>query len=127
LEKKLIQSSILCPSILLKGHYTNFLLYDIGEAVYVDDIPAPKNCLHGEFIYSTQPLAFVKNITFKSSLSSQKIITVVSAKDIPKEGQNIGSMSVFGDEPLFGDPVTEFAGQALGVVVVIYFIFLLLS
>ncbi|KAG2632959.1 putative aldehyde oxidase-like protein isoform X3 [Panicum virgatum] len=88
-----------------------------GEAVYVDDIPAPKNCLHGEFIYSTQPLAFVKNITFKSSLSSQKIITVVSAKDIPKEGQNIGSMSMFGDEPLFGDPVTEFAGQALGVVI----------
>ncbi|KAG2641363.1 hypothetical protein PVAP13_2KG177800, partial [Panicum virgatum] len=49
-----------------------------GEAVYVDDIPAPKNCLHGEFIYSTQPLAFVKNITFKSSLSSQKIITVIA-------------------------------------------------
>ncbi|RLM86703.1 putative aldehyde oxidase-like protein [Panicum miliaceum] len=88
-----------------------------GEAVYVDDIPAPKNCLHGEFIYSTQPLAFVKNITFKSSLSSQKIIAVVSAKDIPKEGQNIGSMSMFGDEPLFGDPITEFAGQALGVVI----------
>ncbi|PUZ69266.1 hypothetical protein GQ55_2G094000 [Panicum hallii var. hallii] len=88
-----------------------------GEAVYVDDIPAPKNCLHGEFIYSTQPLAFVKNITFKSSLSSQKIMAVVSAKDIPKEGQNIGSMSMFGDEPLFGDPITEFAGQALGVVI----------
>jgi xanthine dehydrogenase molybdopterin-binding subunit B len=117
LKNKLIQSSIFCPSILLKGHHTNFLLYDIGEAVYVDDIPAPKNCLHGEFIYSTQPLAFVKNITFKSSLSSQKIIAVVSAKDIPKEGQNIGSMSMFGDEPLFGDPITEFAGQALGVVI----------
>ncbi|KAF8690686.1 hypothetical protein HU200_041061 [Digitaria exilis] len=88
-----------------------------GEAVYVDDIPAPKNCLHGEFIYSTQPLSFVKNITFKSSLSSQKIIAVVSAKDIPKDGQNIGSMSMFGDEPLFGDPIAEFAGQALGVVI----------
>nr|CAB3456309.1 unnamed protein product [Digitaria exilis] len=88
-----------------------------GEAVYVDDIPAPKNCLHGEFIYSTRPLSFVKNITFKSSLSSQKIIAVVSAKDIPKDGQNIGSMSMFGDEPLFGDPIAEFAGQALGVVI----------
>ncbi|TKW31510.1 hypothetical protein SEVIR_2G111100v4 [Setaria viridis] len=88
-----------------------------GEAVYVDDIPAPKHCLHGEFIYSTQPLAFVKNIKFKSSLASQKIITVVSAKDIPKEGQNIGSMTMFGDEPLFGGPIAEFAGQALGVVI----------
>ncbi|KAJ1288886.1 hypothetical protein BS78_02G122500 [Paspalum vaginatum] len=76
-------------------------------AVYVDDIPAPKNCVHGEFIYSTQPLAFVKNIKFKSSTATQKIITE----------QNIGSMSMFGDESLFGDPIAEYAGQALGVVI----------
>ncbi|KAK3126803.1 hypothetical protein QOZ80_7AG0563060 [Eleusine coracana subsp. coracana] len=88
-----------------------------GEAVYVDDIPTPKNCLHGEFIYSTKPLAFVKNIKFKSSLASEKIIRVVSAKDIPSNGQNIGSMTMFGDEPLFGDPIAEFSGQALGVVI----------
>ncbi|TVU39657.1 hypothetical protein EJB05_13088 [Eragrostis curvula] len=88
-----------------------------GEAVYVDDIPAPKNCLYGEFIYSTQPLAYVKNIKFKSSLASQKIIAVVSAKDIPSGGENIGSTFMFGDEPLFGDPIAEYAGQALGVVI----------
>ncbi|KAM3214809.1 hypothetical protein ACQJBY_067023 [Aegilops geniculata] len=88
-----------------------------GEAVYVDDIPAPKNCLYGEFIYSTQPLAYVKNIKFKPSLASEKILTVVSAKDIPSGGQNIGSSLMFGDEPLFGAPVAEYAGQALGVVI----------
>ncbi|XP_006658471.1 putative aldehyde oxidase-like protein [Oryza brachyantha] len=89
-----------------------------GEAVYVDDIPAPKNCLYGEFIYSTQPLAYVKSIKFKPSLASKKIITVVSAKDIPTGGRNIGSSSFLGeDEPLFGDPIAEFAGQALGVVI----------
>ncbi|CAL5089858.1 unnamed protein product [Urochloa decumbens] len=88
-----------------------------GEAVYVDDIPAPKNCLYGEFIYSTQPLAYVKSIKFKSSLASEKIIDLVSAKDIPSGGENIGSTFTFGDEPLFGDPVAEYAGQALGVVI----------
>ncbi|KAG2632971.1 hypothetical protein PVAP13_2NG134400 [Panicum virgatum] len=88
-----------------------------GEAVYVDDIPAPKNCLYGEFIYSTQPLAYVKNIKFKSSLASTKIINVVTAKDIPRGGENIGSSFVFGDEPLFGDPIAEYAGQALGIVI----------
>uniref|UniRef100_A0A0E0LJD2 aldehyde oxidase n=1 Tax=Oryza punctata TaxID=4537 RepID=A0A0E0LJD2_ORYPU len=89
-----------------------------GEAIYVDDIPAPKNCLHGEFIYSTQPLAYVKSVKFKPSLASNKIIAVVSAKDIPTLGRNIGSASLFGDEePLFGDPIAEFAGQALGVVI----------
>uniref|UniRef100_A0A8R7R774 aldehyde oxidase n=1 Tax=Triticum urartu TaxID=4572 RepID=A0A8R7R774_TRIUA len=88
-----------------------------GEAVYVDDIPAPKNCLYGEFIYSTQPLAYVKNIKFKPSLASEKVLTVVSTKDIPSGGQNIGSSFLFGDEPLFGSPVAEYAGQALGVVI----------
>ncbi|XP_037468036.1 putative aldehyde oxidase-like protein isoform X2 [Triticum dicoccoides] len=88
-----------------------------GEAVYVDDIPAPKNCLYGEFIYSTQSLAHVKNIKFKASLASEKILTFVSANDIPSGGQNIGSSLMFGDEPLFGAPVVEYAGQALGVVI----------
>ncbi|XBI13481.1 hypothetical protein VPH35_140209 [Triticum aestivum] len=88
-----------------------------GEAVYVDDIAAPKNCLYGEFIYSTQPLAYVKNIKFKPSLASEKILTVVSANDIPSGGQNIGSSLMFGDEPLFGAPIVAYAGQALGVVI----------
>uniref|UniRef100_A0A0D9WXP8 FAD-binding PCMH-type domain-containing protein n=1 Tax=Leersia perrieri TaxID=77586 RepID=A0A0D9WXP8_9ORYZ len=89
-----------------------------GEAIYVDDIPAPKNCLYGEFIYSTQPLAYVKSIKFKDSLASKKVITLVGAKDIPTGGRNIGSTFLFGDEePLFGDPIAEFAGQALGVVI----------
>jgi hypothetical protein len=35
-------------------------------------------------------------------------------------------MTRFGDESLFGDPISEFAGQALGVVVSIYFIVLIL-
>ncbi|XBI04139.1 hypothetical protein VPH35_132476 [Triticum aestivum] len=78
-----------------------------GEAVYVDDILAPKNCLYGEFIYSTRPLAYVENIKFKPSL----------VKDIPGGGQNIGSSFMFGDEPLFGAPVAEYVGQALGVVI----------
>ncbi|KAF8690688.1 hypothetical protein HU200_041063 [Digitaria exilis] len=88
-----------------------------GEAVYVDDIPAPKNCLYGEFIYSTKPFAYVKSIKFKSSLASEKIINVVSAKDIPSGGENIGSSFIFGDEQLFGYPIAEYAGQALGIVI----------
>jgi abscisic-aldehyde oxidase len=96
------------------------LFFTAGEAVYVDDIPAPNNCLYGEFIYSTKPLAHVKSIKFKPSLASEKILTVISAKDIPSGGQNIGSSYLFGDEILFGDPIAEYAGQALGVVVFIF-------
>uniref|UniRef100_A0A0A9ENL8 ZmAO-1 n=1 Tax=Arundo donax TaxID=35708 RepID=A0A0A9ENL8_ARUDO len=43
--------------------------------------------------------------------------------DIPMEGQNIGSMSMFGEELQFGDPIAEFVGQALCVVAHICFFF----
>ncbi|VAI22982.1 unnamed protein product [Triticum turgidum subsp. durum] len=89
-----------------------------GEAVYVDDIPAPKDCLYGAFIYSTHPHAHIKSVNFRSSLASEKVITVISAKDIPAGGKNVGSGWAFlGNEALFGDPVSEFAGQNIGIVI----------
>nr|CAB3492934.1 unnamed protein product [Digitaria exilis] len=89
-----------------------------GEAVYVDDIPAPKDCLYGAFIYSTHPYAHVKGINFKTSLASKKVITVITANDIPSGGQNIGSsFPKMGEEPLFADTIAEFAGQNIGVVI----------
>uniref|UniRef100_A0ACD6A1H5 Uncharacterized protein n=2 Tax=Avena sativa TaxID=4498 RepID=A0ACD6A1H5_AVESA len=89
-----------------------------GEAVYVDDIPAPKDCLYGAFIYSTHPHAHIKGVNFKSSLAAQKVITVISAKDIPAGGKNVGTcFPGLGEEALFGDPVSEFAGQNVGIVI----------
>ncbi|KAJ1293276.1 hypothetical protein BS78_01G055200 [Paspalum vaginatum] len=89
-----------------------------GEAVYVDDIPTPKDCLFGAFIYSTRPHARVKGIKFKSSLASQKVIKVITVEDIPSGGQNIGSgFQMFGEEALFVEQVAEFAGQNIGVVI----------
>ena len=86
--------------------------------MYVDDIPSPKDCLYGAFIYSTRPHAHVKGINFKPSLASEKVITVITAKDIPSGGENVGtSLMMLGDEALFADPVAEFAGQNIGVVV----------
>uniref|UniRef100_A0ACD5UT81 Uncharacterized protein n=3 Tax=Avena sativa TaxID=4498 RepID=A0ACD5UT81_AVESA len=89
-----------------------------GEAVYVDDIPAPKGCLYGAFIYSTHPHAHIKGIKFGSSLASHKVITVIDAKDIPSGGENIGStLAGLGDEALFADSFSEFAGQNIGIVI----------
>ncbi|XP_020096238.1 indole-3-acetaldehyde oxidase-like isoform X1 [Ananas comosus] len=88
-----------------------------GEAVYVDDIPSPNDCLYGAFVYSTRPFAHVKSIEFHSSLAQQKIIKIVSVDDIPKGGSNIGASSMFGSDPLFADSLTEYAGQPLSVVI----------
>ncbi|CAN6465035.1 unnamed protein product [Victoria cruziana] len=88
-----------------------------GEALFVDDIPSPKDCLHGAFIYSSKPLAHVKKIELSTFSEFKGSLALVSVKDIPERGQNIGSQSIFGSEPLFADVITEFVGQPLAVVV----------
>lgn len=98
-------------------------LQSAGEAVYVDDIPSPLNCLHGAFIYSTKPLARVKGISFKSHPQPAEVAAVISVKDIPKEGENVGSMAMFGSEPLFADDLTRFAGDVIALVVICTFSF----
>eukprot|EP00257_Ricinus_communis_P025132 XP_025012546.1 indole-3-acetaldehyde oxidase-like [Ricinus communis] len=87
-----------------------------GEAIFVDDIPSPRNCLHGAFIYSTKPLARIKGINFKSKSLPDGVKTLLSFKDIPKGGENVGSMFVFGPEPLFAEEVTQYAGEPLAFV-----------
>ncbi|KAJ0616360.1 putative aldehyde oxidase [Helianthus annuus] len=85
-----------------------------GEAIFVDDIPSPLNCLHGAFIYSTKPLARVKRIRLNSK---KDVHSVVTFQDIPKGGDNIGSKTLFGPEPLFADELTQCAGQRIAFAV----------
>ncbi|KAJ6708178.1 XANTHINE DEHYDROGENASE [Salix viminalis] len=88
-----------------------------GEAIFVDDIPSPMNCLYGAFIYSTKPFAKVKSIKFKSKSLPYGVSALISFKDIPKDGENIGSKSIFGPEPLFADEMTRYAGERIALVV----------
>ncbi|KAK9072796.1 hypothetical protein SSX86_009231 [Deinandra increscens subsp. villosa] len=85
-----------------------------GEAVFVDDIPSPLNCLHGAFIYSTKPLARVKGIKLKSE---KDVNSVVTFHDIPNGGDNIGAKTILGTEPLFADELTQCAGQRIAFAV----------
>ncbi|GKV49923.1 hypothetical protein SLEP1_g56645 [Rubroshorea leprosula] len=93
------------------AHLANF----VGEAVFVDDIPSPRNCLHGAFIYSRKPLARVNGIKFKPGSLPDGVTALISFKDIP--GENVGSMTIFGTEPLFADELTQCAGQRIAFVV----------
>ncbi|KAI9196909.1 hypothetical protein LWI28_028030 [Acer negundo] len=79
------------------------------EAVFVDDIPSPANCLYGAFIYSTKPLARIKGIEFNSKSLPSGVTALLSYKDIPECGENIGSKFMFGPEPLFADELTRCA------------------
>ncbi|CAJ1971163.1 unnamed protein product [Sphenostylis stenocarpa] len=88
-----------------------------GEAVFVDDIPSPSNCLHGAYIYSTKPLARVRSIKLTSELQLDGVRDIISSKDIPNGGENIGSKTIFGIEPLFAEEIARCVGERLAFVV----------
>ncbi|XP_065867243.1 indole-3-acetaldehyde oxidase-like isoform X2 [Euphorbia lathyris] len=87
-----------------------------GEAVYVDDIPSPRNCLHGSFVYSTKPYARVKGIKFNCTSLPDGVTGLISFRDIPKRGENIGADFMFGPDPLFAEDLALFAGDRLAFV-----------
>ncbi|XP_050217596.1 indole-3-acetaldehyde oxidase-like [Mercurialis annua] len=93
------------------------LLQASGEAIFVDDIPSPRNCLHGSFIYSTKALARVRSMTFNSESLSDGVSALLSYKDIPKGGENVCYTSVCGPKSLFAEELTQFAGECLAFVV----------
>ena len=98
---------------------SDHLVVFVGEAVFVDDIPSPVNCLYGAFIYSTKPLAWIKGIEFNSKSLPSGVTALLSYKDIPECGENIGSKTMFGTEPLFADELTRCAGQLVAFVVIL--------
>lgn len=95
--------------------YCEDLLFS-GEAIYVDDIPSPKDCLYGAFVYSTKPLARVNCVRYESESSPDGVAAIISYKDIPHEGSNIGA-SFIGDDVLFADEFTRCTGQRIALVV----------
>lgn len=46
------------------------------------------------------------------------VTAVISYSDIPRGGENIGSKTMFGTEPLFADDLTRCTGQRLAFVVI---------
>ncbi|KAK7276556.1 hypothetical protein RIF29_17699 [Crotalaria pallida] len=88
-----------------------------GEAVFVDDIPSPTNCLYGAYIYSEKPLARIRSIKLRPELQLDGVRDIISTKDIPNGGENIGSKSIFGIEPLFAEDIARCVGERLAFVV----------
>ncbi|ESQ36467.1 hypothetical protein EUTSA_v10006570mg [Eutrema salsugineum] len=88
-----------------------------GEAIYVDDIPSLPNCVHGALIYSTKPLARIKSIGFRENVAPIGVLAVITFKDIPQMGKNIGYISMFGTGLLFADELTICAGQIIALVI----------
>lgn len=89
-----------------------------GEAVYVDDIPAPADCLYAAFVLSEKALAKIQNVDVQPALQTPGTVAYISAADLPPNGQNVGvSMGALSRQSLFATDLVECVGHLMGVMV----------
>ncbi len=81
-----------------------------GEAVYIDDIPAPANLLHLAVGQSARAHAKIISMDLSMVHQAPGVVAVLTAEDIPGEN-DVGP--VIHDDPVFAEKVVEFLGQSL--------------
>jgi len=85
-----------------------------GEAVYIDDLPEPKDLLHLYVAMSEKAHARITAMDLSDVRAAKGVACVISAEDIP--GHN--DVSPFaGDDPLFAEDLVEYIGQPIFAVV----------
>ncbi|XP_070000799.1 uncharacterized protein [Penaeus vannamei] len=87
-----------------------------GEAVYLDDVPALPNELHGAFVQSAEANARISSIDTTEAMKLPGVLSFVKAEDIPGKNSFVGTMGRFPD-PVFAEERTKYAGQPLGLMV----------
>ncbi|MCI19705.1 abscisic-aldehyde oxidase-like, partial [Trifolium medium] len=69
------------------------------------------------YIYSAKPLARITSIKLRQELELDGVRDILSSKDIPNGGENLGAKSRFGSEPLFAEEIARCVGERLAFVV----------
>ena len=85
-----------------------------GTAVYVDDVPEPRDLLHAYVRLSEHAHARVTRLDVDAVASAPGVHAVLTAQDVP--GVNDVGPAFPGD-PIFADGLVEYAGQSLFAVV----------
>ncbi len=81
-----------------------------GEAVYIDDIPAPANLLHLAAGQSARAHAKILSLDLSQVRQAPGVVAVLTAEDIPGEN-DVGP--VIHDDPVFAEKIVEFIGQSI--------------
>ena len=86
-----------------------------GEAVYIDDMPAPAGLLHGCLGLSERAHAGIISLDLTAVTAAPGVVLVLGAEDIP----GVNDISPVGkhDEPVFADKEVRFHGQPLFCVI----------
>ncbi len=81
-----------------------------GEALYIDDLPEPRDLLHAAIGLSARPHARLAAVDLAAVAAARGVVCVVTAADIP--GVNDVGSAAHGD-PLLAAAEVEYAGQAI--------------
>ena len=81
-----------------------------GEALYVDDLPEPRDLVHIWVGLSTNASAQITAKDYSAILESPGVVAVIDSSSVPSE--NDCSPTV-GDDPVFADGRVDFAGQVI--------------
>jgi xanthine dehydrogenase large subunit len=85
-----------------------------GEALYVDDLPAPPRMLHAQVVTSPVAHGRIRRLDLERARQAPGVLAVFSAADIPGEN-NVGP--VVHDEPVLAVDGLHFHGQSVALVV----------
>jgi len=85
-------------------------LHVTGEAIYVDDLPEPRDLLHAYVRLSERAHARVKRLDTAAVAASPGVAAVMTARDLPASN-DVGPV-VPGD-PVFADGEVQYFGQSL--------------
>ncbi len=81
-----------------------------GEAVYIDDMPEPRDLLHAFVRLSAHAHARITRLDVAPALAAPGVSAVLTAADVP--GVNDVGPAFPGD-PIFADGLVEYAGQSI--------------
>jgi xanthine dehydrogenase large subunit len=81
-----------------------------GEAIYIDDIPEPRNLLHAYIGMSPHAHARIKKLDLTAVRTTPGVAAAMSAADL-SHGNDIGPG--FAGDPVFADKLVEYHGQSV--------------
>jgi xanthine dehydrogenase large subunit len=90
------------------------LKHTTGEARFADDAPEAPGTLHAALVLSPVAHGTVVALDLDAARAMEGVVAILGPRDIP--GKNDIAAAGAG-EPLFADPLVEFAGQPLAMVV----------
>ncbi|MDP5238319.1 xanthine dehydrogenase molybdopterin binding subunit [Uliginosibacterium sp. 31-16] len=89
-------------------------LHVSGRATYIDDLPAPADCLHAAFGLASCAHGRILSMDLAPVLESPGVITALTARDIPAHND---CGPIVHDDPILADGLVQFMGQPIFLVV----------